>query len=60
MVADIETILINKVHKPYAAGLLMVRPGKKISPIMIDTYFSEEYTLILDSFEERKTGSILI
>lgn len=58
MVADIEIILIDDVHKPYAAGLLMVRPGKQISPIMIDTYFSEEYTIILDSFEERKKRRI--
>ena len=30
MVADTETILIDNVHKPYAAGLLMVRPGEQI------------------------------
>ncbi len=50
MVADTETILIDNVHKPYAAGLLMVRPGEQINDIMIDTYFSEDYSLILDSF----------
>ena len=56
MVADIETVLINDVHKPYAAGLLMVRPGEEINDaIMIDTYFSEDYSIILDSFEERST-----
>ena len=55
IVSDIETILIDNVHKPYAAGLLMVRPGKQINDIMIDTYFSEDYSIIMDSFEERST-----
>ena len=32
----------------------MVYPGKQIPDIMmIDTYFSEDYSIILDSFEER-------
>lgn len=55
MVADTETILIDNVHKPYAAGLLMVRPGEEFNEIMIDTYFSEDYSIIFDSFEERST-----
>lgn len=55
MVADTETLLIDNVHKPYAAGLMMVRPGEQIYDIMIDTYFSEDYSIILDSFEERST-----
>ena len=55
MVADTETLLVDNVHKPYAAGLLMVRPSEQISHSMIDTYFSEDYSLILDSFEERST-----
>jgi DNA polymerase type B, organellar and viral len=55
MVADTETILIDNVHKPYAAGLMMVRPGERINDIMIDSYFSEDYSIILDSFEERST-----
>lgn len=55
IVSDIETILIDNVHTPYAAGLLMVRPGKQINDIMIDTYFSEDYSIIMDSFEEKST-----
>lgn len=55
IVADTETILIDNIHKPYAAGLLMVRPGEQINDLMIDTYFSEDYSIILDSFEERST-----
>jgi hypothetical protein len=55
IVADTETILIDNVHKPYAAGLLMVRPGEEINDLMIYTYFSENYSIILDSFEDRST-----
>ena len=55
IVADTETILINDVHKPYAAGLMMVRPGEEINKMMIDIYFSEDYSIIFDSFEERST-----
>lgn len=55
IVADTETILVDDVHTPYAAGLLMVRPGERINDLMIDTYFSEDYSIILDSFEERST-----
>nr|YP_009381762.1 hypothetical protein AEK19_MT1345 [Utricularia reniformis]ART31544.1 hypothetical protein AEK19_MT1345 [Utricularia reniformis] len=53
MVADTETILIDNVNKPYALGLLLVRPGEQINDMLIDTYFSEDYSRILDSFEER-------
>lgn len=55
IVADMETIIINQVHTPYAVGLLMVRPGKEINDLMIDTYFSEDYKRILEEFEERST-----
>lgn len=55
IVADMETIIINQVHTPYAVGLMMVRPGKQINEIMIDTYFSEDYKIILEQFEERST-----
>lgn len=55
IVADTETILIDNEHKPYAVGLLLVRPGKEINNRLIDTYFSEDHSIILDSFEERST-----
>lgn len=32
---------------------MIVRPGEQINNLMIDTYFSEDYSIILDSFEER-------
>ena len=55
IVADMETIIINQVHFPYAVGLMMVRPGEQINEIMIDTYFSEDYKIILNQFEDRST-----
>nr|GME06072.1 DNA polymerase-like [Ipomoea batatas] len=55
IVADTETIYLDNIHKPYAAGLMMVCPGDKINKIMINYYFSEDYSIILDSFEERST-----
>ncbi|KAJ8746889.1 hypothetical protein K2173_010161 (mitochondrion) [Erythroxylum novogranatense] len=55
IVADIETLLINNYHYPYAVGYMLVRPGDDLNPIHIDTYFSEDYSIILDSFEERST-----
>ena len=47
--------LFDDVHKPYAAGLLVVRPGEELSSKIkcIDSYFSEDYSIILDSFSER-------
>uniref|UniRef100_A0A803NCS8 Uncharacterized protein n=1 Tax=Chenopodium quinoa TaxID=63459 RepID=A0A803NCS8_CHEQI len=69
LVADTETILIDvkstpdpetgeedvtKVHFPYAAGVLLVRPGVVIDKGRIYTYYSEDYTSkVFKSFEER-------
>ncbi|KAK8481903.1 hypothetical protein V6N13_061530 [Hibiscus sabdariffa] len=41
IVADIETLRCgdDKVHKPYAAGLMLVRPGERINDLPIETYF---------------------
>lgn len=44
IVADTETIIDDNVHKPYAAGLMLVRPGEELNEIMIETYFSEDYS----------------
>lgn len=55
MVADIETLYLDDIHKPYAAGLMMVSPHDKINNNMISHYFSEDYSIILDSFEDRST-----
>ena len=60
IVADLETLVVidkdkNEIHKPYAAGLMRVMPGEELNDLQIDTYFSEDYSIILDSFEERST-----
>ncbi|KAK8491913.1 hypothetical protein V6N13_072336 [Hibiscus sabdariffa] len=41
IVADIETLRCgdDEVHKPYAAGLMLVRPGERINDLPIETYF---------------------
>jgi len=55
IVADTETILIDNIHCPYAIGLLLVRPGEEMKDIMIDTYFSEDYRVVIEKFEDRST-----
>lgn len=52
LVADLETILHNDVQTP---GLLKVSPGKAINEVLIETYFSEDYLIILKNFEDRST-----
>lgn len=45
---------MTKVHFPYAAGVLLVRPGVVIDKGRIYTYYSEDYTSkVFKSFEER-------
>ncbi|CAL5408040.1 unnamed protein product [Camellia sinensis] len=56
IVADMETVLINDVHVPYAAGFLVVKPGDDVGAkpdYSIETYFSEDYQMIILDFEER-------
>lgn len=56
LVGDIETIVIENVHKPYAAGLMMVRPNEVINQnVLIETFFSEDDKIIIDSFDDRST-----
>ncbi|KAM7249945.1 hypothetical protein ACFE04_019724 [Oxalis oulophora] len=55
IVADTETILIDNVHKPYAAGLMLVRPDDSISDLMIDSYYSVDYYPFLKDFESQST-----
>lgn len=55
IVADTETVLVNKVHVPYAAGFLVVKPGEDVGAkpdYEIETYFSEDH-LFIHEFEER-------
>jgi hypothetical protein len=53
IVADTETVLVNGVHVPYAAGFLFVYPGVDINTHDIYTEFSEDALLVLPEFEDR-------
>jgi len=56
IVADIETVLENDVQVPYAAGFLVVNPGEDVaakSDFSIETYFSEDYILLMPEFRNR-------
>jgi len=53
IVADIETILVNNVHVPYAIGYLVVMPGDDLTSKRIETLFSENYITFYLDFAER-------
>lgn len=56
IVADTETVIINDVHVPYAAGFLVVKPGEDVGAkpdYSIETYFSEDNELVIPEFEDR-------
>ncbi|KAF9603635.1 hypothetical protein IFM89_037148 [Coptis chinensis] len=56
IVADTETILINDVHVPYAAGFLVVNPGDDVSikpDYELESYFSEDTLFFIPEFEDR-------
>nr|GFA41743.1 reverse transcriptase domain-containing protein [Tanacetum cinerariifolium] len=48
-----KTILVKDIHKPYAASLMVVQPGKDITWDFIDIYFSEDYSILSEEFEDR-------
>lgn len=56
IVADTETVLINDIHVPYAAGYLVVYPGDDVSlkqDYEIEIRFSESHVLFISQFEDR-------
>ena len=56
IVADTETVLINNVHVPYAAGFIALRPGEDIgvySDSDFKTYFSEDDLFRIPEFIDR-------
>lgn len=60
IVSDLETLLDEKnYHKPYAAGLLMVYPGKDIKDMQIETYFSEDYSILYPMEFEKRSEKVL-
>ena len=61
MVGDIETLPYkvgndqDKTHIPYAAGYMMVRPGKNPEKKDIIKFYSDDYKHIIDDFQSRST-----
>jgi len=56
IVADTETVLINNVHVPYAAGFIALRPGEDIGVYpdpAFETYFSEDDLFHIPEFKDR-------
>ena len=56
IVADIETVMVDDVHVPYAAGYLEVHPGDDLTSIpsySIHTFFSENHIPFYPKFEDR-------
>jgi hypothetical protein len=53
----LNTLLLNKIHTPYAVGFLVVKPSEEPSSSTIndiETYFSEDYlSPIFPSFQDR-------
>ncbi|KAF6149505.1 hypothetical protein GIB67_003653 [Kingdonia uniflora] len=61
IVANLETILINFIHKPYAAGYLVVEQGIEIGALQDSkfiTFFSENYNPDLSDFQDRSNRTI--
>ena len=60
IVADIETVLVEDVHRPYAAGYMLVHPGDNLTSHSISTFFSENYSsLLYPSFWVRSQSVLL-
>ncbi|XP_060200352.1 DNA polymerase-like [Lycium barbarum] len=57
VVADLETLITGEenTHKPYAAGLMLVLPKEPVKYNRVETYFSEDYNITINSFDERSS-----
>jgi hypothetical protein len=55
IVADIESLLINEIHVPYAAGFLLWNPEDDVASMdnKIETDSSENYEFVLPDFADR-------
>ncbi|KAF5182439.1 Dna polymerase, partial [Thalictrum thalictroides] len=56
IVADLETVVENDVHIPYAAGYLVVKPGDDLTSLpsySIQTFFSENHKTFYPNFKDR-------
>lgn len=56
IVADTETVLLNDIHVPYAAGFLIVYPGDDIAAMSDSAtriFFSEDSAFLMPEFKKR-------
>jgi len=62
IVADTETVMVNNNHVPYAAGFLVVQPGKDVGAMPdyeIETYFTEDDLPYIPEFLDRSDHMLL-
>lgn len=63
IVADTETVLLNEIHVPYAAGFLVVNPDDDVGrkrDSEIETYFSEDHLVYLPEFVDRSNRMLFL
>lgn len=58
IVADIETVMVDNIHVPYAAGFLVVNPADDLTCLQEDSdciqmYFSEDHIPVYSKFADR-------
>ncbi|KAF6139864.1 hypothetical protein GIB67_009711 [Kingdonia uniflora] len=59
---DIKTILINSIHKPYAAGFVVVEQGIDIDSLQdykFKTFYSENYNHFMPAFVDKSNRTML-
>ncbi|EPS72962.1 hypothetical protein M569_01793, partial [Genlisea aurea] len=62
IVADIETVMVDNIHTPYALGFLVVNPGSDLTCLpshSINMYFSEDHISVFSNFEARSSQIFL-
>lgn len=56
IVADLETVLVNEGHVPYAVGFKVIRPGENVAlnpDLLVESYFSEDHIRFIHEFDDR-------
>jgi hypothetical protein len=53
IVADTETVIVDDIHVPYAAGYLIVYPGEDIAADVPQIFFSEDSAFFMPEFKDR-------
>lgn len=62
IVADLETILVDDEHVPYAAGFQVIRPGEDIASkpdFSVELYFSEDLILFENEYSKLMEDRIM-